>query len=388
MTKHVDDLKIAGEPKIIVEVMQGIEKTFGKLKIQWNEFTNCGVHHVQDKVSKGCSLDQIDYAKNLKAIVHDEVQTKPTESDCGPELHQLYQSLLGAVAYLYLTRTDVLVFISGLQRWAHKPKIIHVKRLNKVLRWVQRNPRKLEYPPFDLSGKHFRIVSDAAFKKEDEKGHSLRGTLYLSAPGSSLDHFHRNGPIHILEYLSKAQRHVTRSTFSSELHACCDAADLGVLLLQMLHEIDAGPVTAQQSREMRMNGGYCIPMVLQIDAMSVFAAITATYVKAPAEKSLLSHVQFVRELLDTKVLTALHWIDTRDMLADGLTKGSVERDALADAMAGWQQFAHEYKTWSAKVLKPTQQLIQESLEKGEHCTQTTSLLSSYLCIVPGGLEFN
>ena len=139
---------------------------------------------------------------------------------------------------------------------------------------------------------------------------------------------------------------------------------------------------------MRMKGGYCIPMVLQIDAMSVFAAITATYVKAPAEKSLLSHVQFVRELLDTKVLTALHWIDTRDMLADGLTKGSVERDALADAMGGWQQFAHEYKTWSAKVLKPIQQLTQESLEKGEHCTQTTSLISVYLCIVPSELEFN
>jgi hypothetical protein len=290
-------------------------------------------------------------------------------------------SLLGAVAYLYLIRTDVLVFISGLQRWAHKPKIIHVKRLNVVLRWVQRNPRKLCYHPFDLPGKHFRIISDAAFKKEDEKGHSLRGTLYVSAPGTAVDHFHRNGPIHILEYLSKAQRHVTRSTFSSELHACCDAADLGVLLLLILHEIDAGPVTSAQHRVLRENGGYCIPMVLQIDAMSVFAAITAAYVKAPAEKSLLSHVQFVRELLDTKVLTALHWIDTRDMLADGLTKGSVERDALAAAMAGWQQFGHEYKAWSAKVLKPTQRLIQDFLDKGDNHVQTPSLLSLF-CFMP------
>ena len=71
-----------------------------------------------------------------------------------------------------------------------------------------------------------------------------------------------------------------------------------------------------------------MPMVLMIDALSVYAAITATYIKHPAEKSLLSHIQFIREMLDSGVLDALLWIDTRDMLADGLTKGSVDRAAL------------------------------------------------------------
>ena len=54
--------------------------------------------------------------------------------------------------------------------------------------------------------------------------------------------------------------------------------------------------------------------------MSVFAAVTAVFVKTPAEKSLLCHVQFLRELLDRGVLAAIVWLDTRDMLADGLTK--------------------------------------------------------------------
>ena len=58
-----------------------------------------------------------------------------------------------------------------------------------------------------------------------------------------------------------------------------------------------------EARALRDDGGYCIPMVLYVDAMSVFAAITATYIKHPAEKGLLSHVQFVRELLDSGVLT-------------------------------------------------------------------------------------
>ena len=82
--------------------------------------------------------------------------------------------------------------------------------------------------------------------------------------------------------------------------------------------------------------------------------------KTPAEKGLLSHVQFVRELLDTKVLTALMWIDTRDMLSDGLTKGSVDRQALQDAMDGYHKFLHEFKVWSSKLSAPTQRLLSDS----------------------------
>ena len=64
-------------------------------------------------------------------------------------------------------------------------------------------------------------------------------------------------------------------------------------------------------------------MVLYVDAMSVFAAVTATFVKTPAEKSLLSHVQFLRVVLDNGCLRYMAWLDTRDMTSDGLTKGAV-----------------------------------------------------------------
>ena len=92
-----------------------------------------------------------------------------------------------------------------------------------------------------------------------------------------------------------------------------------------------------------------MPMFLAIDAMSVFAAVTATYIKAPAEKSLLSHVQFIREMLDAGVLKALEWWDTRDMTSDGLTKGAVDRICLMNLMQGMLTIAHENRTWSSKL---------------------------------------
>ena len=52
MTKHVDDLKLAGDKKVVLEVMNELQKVFGELKITWNDFTNCGVRHSQNKVTK------------------------------------------------------------------------------------------------------------------------------------------------------------------------------------------------------------------------------------------------------------------------------------------------------------------------------------------------
>ena len=54
--------------------------------------------------------------------------------------------------------------------------------------------------------------------------------------------------------------------------------------------------------------------------MSVFAAVTAVFIKTLAEKSLPCHIQFLRELLDDGVLAAIVWLDTRGMWSDGLTK--------------------------------------------------------------------
>ena len=110
-------------------------------------------------------------------------------------------------------------------------------------------------------------------------------------------------------------------------------------------------MTATEARTQRINGQYKIPQVLYVDAMSVFAAVTAVFVKTPAEKSLLCHVQFLRELLDYGVLAAIVWLDTRDMCSDGLTKGAVPRDVLLRILDGLLTFAHEPKLWQPKVLK-------------------------------------
>ena len=61
--------------------------------------------------------------------------------------------------------------------------------------------------------------------------------------------------------------------------------------------------------------------------------------------------QHIREQLDTKVLTALCWVDARDMLADGVTEGVVDRTALHQSMSGTEVVNHEVKLWKSKISK-------------------------------------
>ena len=88
--------------------------------------------------------------------------------------------------------------------------------------------------------------------------------------------------------------------------------------------------------------------MLYLDAKSVFAAVTATFIKQPAEKSLLCDVQYFKELLERKILHSFFWIDIRDMGADGLTKGAVSRDSLHEYIAGTMCLCHAYDQWQIK----------------------------------------
>ena len=44
MTKHVDDLKIAGSPAVAQQVCE--------LNIMWQDFANCGTCHIQNPTTK------------------------------------------------------------------------------------------------------------------------------------------------------------------------------------------------------------------------------------------------------------------------------------------------------------------------------------------------
>ena len=84
-------------------------------------------------------------------------------------------------------------------------------------------------------------------------------------------------------------------------------------------------MTQGEARLRYMDGGF-VPTSLCVDAKSVFAASIATFIKTPAEKNLLCHVQYLRELLDSGVLLCLFLV----VVQGSSTGGVVDGDNVTD----------------------------------------------------------
>eukprot|EP00969_Alexandrium_andersonii_P197494 8724833-Alexandrium_andersonii.AAC.1 len=103
------------------------------------------------------------------------------EGSRGPELKNLYHSLLGAVVYLSPACVGAAVSASAHRRRRHVPQIIGAERLNALMLWIQNNTMQLRYKRMAEgsrqanSGGHLRIFSGATFKNEAPAGHCVRG---------------------------------------------------------------------------------------------------------------------------------------------------------------------------------------------------------------------
>jgi hypothetical protein len=77
-----------------------------------------------------------------------------------------------------------------------------------------------------------------------------------------------------------------------------------------------------------------------IFAKSVHESLKATTFKPPVQNSLSGHVRGLRELHTKRLVEDIVWVDTRDMYADGLTKGAIKSDALRELMSGTLRIRH------------------------------------------------
>ena len=122
-----------------------------------------------------------------------------------------------------------------------------------------------------------------------------------------------------------------------------------------MHELKHGILKPEQLKNIREYGGIKIIVTLTTDAESVYKSLTAKDIKTPTEKTLMGHVAWIREMMQLGIVDEAQWCDTRDMTADGHTKGCIDRKMLIDLMHGIQHFNHEVKTY--RPFRGTQQMV-------------------------------
>ena len=132
----------------------------------------------------------------------------------------------------------------------------------------------------------------------------------------------------MLDWYSRKHSRAVRSTYAAELLSLLDALGQGDLVATAIDEIQTGAMSARQLLDRHSDCQRSIEHDAGIEAKSVFDGINAEQPRTPAEKPLFLHALAVREHLESGNLRRLWWFDTWAMLADGLTKGSVDREAL------------------------------------------------------------
>mgnify|MGYP003328543848 CR=1 FL=1 len=102
----------------------------------------------------------------------------------------------------------------------------------------------------------------------------------------------------------------------------------GNLIATAMDEVECGAGSARQLLERHAECRRSVPHDAAVDAKAVFDGVTAEQPKTPAEKPLFLHALAMREYLESGHVDRLWWFDTLAMLADGMTKGSIDREAL------------------------------------------------------------
>eukprot|EP00971_Amphidinium_carterae_P261602 5189898-Amphidinium_carterae.1 len=325
MTLHVDDLKVCAPDSELQLLEQQLSARFGKLKRQEKEFEHTGIMHICS--DDGVRMHQHHYLDKLETLTRDQMNMCKSKlfQPCGDGMHQLFRSMLGRVAWTVSTRPEAAVLASVFQSRANAPTHDDMLKLNLVAKWLKSHPSEIFYPhmsgPFQLV-----LVSDASFKGDDESRHARRGEILLLCPRRS----DLGGVVHVLDYSSKKIPRVTKSTYSAELHSLSSGVDHALLVSMMFEEMFRCGWNRSLSafEECATKGDLLVPVSVVVDARSVYMSLTSKDTKLPEEQPLVLLVLHLRELLMKGVISRVCWCSTVDMIADGLSKSAISRDAL------------------------------------------------------------
>ena len=343
LATHVDDIKGAGTKAATKRILQGLTVAFGQLKTSFDKFEHCGLLH--DTGPDGVKISQEHHAAQLRPVPVVDMNTKLIDVMLTVKQTQAFQSVLGGLSWLVQTRGDICIYVVALQRVATRATVGHALKLNQLVKWVRKQPCFLFYPWLRGSLK-LVCISDAAFRRENAAGLSMRGAIIAVAEEG------HGTKMHIIEYYSRKQRRVCRSTFSAELNGGADAYETARLISITWSAIYSPGKSAAQLSIDEGAGQLLIKIDLYIDCFSIFESLSQEQVRVPSEQTLILLLLSLKEALVSRQLRALVWVDTRDQLADALTKGAITRRDLVKAFCeGCWILKHDIKVFSEPLRK-------------------------------------
>ena len=224
-------------------------------------------------------------------IEKDAKLTKDEEHDLRAKVGQL-------LWLAHQSRPDLLFDVTCIAAKIANCTVSDIISVNKIIIKAKSSKMSLK---FQNLGKNSDLVvfSDASLGNLPNGG-SQGGYLILLVNNNS-------GEFSPIWWNSKKIRRVVRSTLAAETLAMTEGIDMAIFIATLFAEITYGKAKPQ-----------VMPITCVTDCKSLMDAVNSqNYV---AEKRLRMEISGIKELLDSGQVRGLQWLDTKQQLADCLTK--------------------------------------------------------------------
>jgi hypothetical protein len=258
---HVDDLLLAGSIGIYSELLEILEKEFGKLKTDMDKFRHFGVEI--ERLSCGSILmDQTEYVKQLcpVTVIAPRGSGRTATTDLNETEITDYRSLVSGISWWGITNPNAQAAASLYQGLLPTPTIEDARRLNACLADLV-----LHYAPFkiptgiDYRNCHGKLTTDSSFNNTvDRKSQNCHHLLLCAGPGLS-----QRGELEftkgfILSSKSGKSKRVCTSTMHAEALAMIGGTEDAEYFLSWLLDCNARTFRPGSLRTLRsMSGRHC-----------------------------------------------------------------------------------------------------------------------------------
>ena len=303
---HVDDFSISGKKHFVDMIKSLLMKNFTISKVESSEFRFTGIDIV--KTEEGIEVSMEDYAQSIEEIK--EIRKTGNEEPLTKTEYKVFRKYTGKIQWLAENvRPDLAIVGLNMSMKNKDATIGDLKRVNKVVKKIKSRESKLR---FGKIGKNYDLkiygLGDASYKCDSK---SIGGNLILLGNKET----DRVSPIY---WKTKTIKQVCHSAKDAETRNLTKLVDDSVYLAKSIEQLIFGE-----------KGGK-IPVKLFTDSKPTLESIASS--KQVERKLLRNAVADLKEKLVQNEVESYSWLDTKDMIADILTKECKENEEIVNIL--------------------------------------------------------
>ena len=298
---HVDDLFMAGnkEFKELVNNKLMLQFKFSKIEVKKFKYLGC---EIQQMTNGDISLNQNDYTQKLSDVIIPEGRRTDMVDEGGKNT---IRKAVGELLWISLmTRPDLSFEVNQLSGNITNATIKDMKDARRLVEKAKANPVTVNFtqvgPQKDLK---IRLFTDASFNNQDGKLRSTEGRVLL------LENKQTN-KTNLFSWKTKKISRICRSVKAAETRSLEDGLDEAVHYARMVTEIYSGKIDLKNPEQ--------ISVEAKTDNKGLWDNLNNS--RQCDEKLLRNSVALIKEMVEKGEVLSIDWVDTKNMLADTLTK--------------------------------------------------------------------